>query len=84
MLKVLISLPDQLAARMKTTIPERQRSKIISQLLEAEIIRREQALYECALAVENDHELNADLRAWDITSSDGLVDVKPLKQKGSK
>lgn len=74
--KVLISLPDQLASRMRSTIPERQRSKIITALLESEILRREKALYECALAVENDKALKADLSAWDETISDGLGDVE--------
>lgn len=72
--KVLISLPDQLVSRMKTTIPERQRSKIITALLEAEILRREKALYDCALAVENDVALKADMAAWGETIGDGLRD----------
>lgn len=72
--KVLISLPDQLATRMKATIPERQRSKIVAALLEAEITKREKALYECALAVENDVALKADMTAWDETLTDGLDD----------
>lgn len=72
--KVLISLPDQLVSRMKTTIPERQRSKIITALLESEILRREKALYECALAVENDMALKADMAAWSETIGDGLSD----------
>jgi hypothetical protein len=74
--KVLISLPDQLAIRMKATIPERQRSKIVASLLEAEIIKREKALYECALAVENDAELKADMELWNTTLNDGLDDLK--------
>ena len=74
--KVLISLPDQLVNRMRTTIPERQRSKIITALLEAEILRREKALYECALAVENDKALKADLSLWDATINDGLDDIE--------
>jgi len=70
--KVLISLPDQLASRMRVTIPERQRSKVVVSLLEAEITKREKALYECALAVENDAALKADMAAWEVTIGDGL------------
>lgn len=81
--KVLISLPDQLASRMKATIPERQRSKIVASLLEAEITRREKALYECALAVENDAALKADLAAWEITINDGLDDYEQTTSKGN-
>lgn len=83
MQKVLISLPDQLASRMKAIIPERQRSKIVASLLEAEIIIREKALYECALAVENDISLKTDMAAWDETLNDGLDDYSQPSKKGS-
>jgi metal-responsive CopG/Arc/MetJ family transcriptional regulator len=71
-MKVLISLPDELGARMQAVIPPRQRSKIIAALLEEEIKRRERELYECALAVEQDEQLNAELAEWDVTVGDGL------------
>lgn len=80
MQKVLISLPDQLAIRMRATIPERQRSKIVSTLLEMEVLKREKSLYEIARAVENDAALKADMSAWDVTISDGLNDEDPKKQ----
>jgi hypothetical protein len=72
MRKILISVPGQLAARMKATLPARQRSKIIAHLIEQEIKKREKALYECALAVENDKALNHEMKEWDETSGDGL------------
>lgn len=87
--KVLISLPNQLAARMRATIPARQRSKIITRLIEEEIKKREHALYECAVAVENDNDLNLEMEEWDVTLIDGLNhDNEPLfpakKAKKSK
>jgi len=82
--KILISLPDQLVIRMRTTIPERQRSKIVATLLEAEILKREKSLYECALAVEKDMALKADMAAWNITISDGLSDEEPKIQNSSR
>jgi len=72
MSKVLISIPDDIASRMRTAIPQRQRSKVIVRLIEAEIERREQALYECALAVEKDESLNNEMSDWDLTLQDGL------------
>lgn len=72
--KVLISLPDQLAARMRAIIPQRQRSKVFTHLLEEEIEKRERALYECALAVEKDTALQAEMAEWDVTISDGLAE----------
>jgi hypothetical protein len=71
-MKVLISLPDELAARMQAVIPARQRSRIIAALLEDEIMRRERELYECALAVEQDEQLNAEMAEWDVTVGDGF------------
>lgn len=84
MYKVLVSLPDQLAIRMRITIPDRQRSKIIASLLEKEIVKREKALYECALAVENDEALKTDLAVWDVTLADGLSDDSSKTNKGGK
>ncbi len=72
--KVLISLPDRLATRMKAAIPQRQRSKIIVFLLEKEIEKREKTLYECALLVEKDTALKADMAIWETTIQDGLSD----------
>lgn len=73
--KILISLPTELAARLRAAIPTRQRSKTIVHLLEEEIAKREQALYECALAVENDKKLGKEMKEWDdATLTDGLND----------
>jgi hypothetical protein len=56
---------------MMATIPQRQRSKVIARLLEDEIKKREQELYQAALAVEQDEELNAEMKEWDVTAGDG-------------
>ena len=72
MSKVLISIPDNIASRMRAAIPQRQRSKVIVHLIEAEINRREKALYECAVAVENDAALKSEMEEWDVTLQDGM------------
>lgn len=74
MTKVLISVPEKLVMRMRATIPSRQRSKTITHLIEKEVIRREEALYQCAVAVEKDAALNNEMQEWDITLTDGLDD----------
>ena len=74
MKKILISMPDQLAARMRTAIPARQRSKMITHLIEKEIEKREKALYECAASVEKDIALHHEMKDWDVTLQDGLDD----------
>ena len=70
--KVLISIPDDVASRMRAAIPQRQRSKVIVRLIEAEINKREKALYECAVAVESDSSLNDEMDDWDLTLQDGI------------
>ncbi|MBA2708995.1 MAG: hypothetical protein H0U57_00140 [Tatlockia sp.] len=72
--KLLISIPDNIAHRMRAAIPQRQRSKIIVKLIEKEVERREKALYECALAVEQDAGLNNEMKEWDVTLQNGLKD----------
>jgi hypothetical protein len=70
--KILISVPDQLASRMRATIPQRQRSKVIAHLIEQEIEKRESMLYDCAMAVEGDQALHDEMKEWDVTLNDGL------------
>lgn len=74
MQKILISISDQLACRMRATIPDRQRSKTIAHLIEEEIKKREHSLYTCALAVEKDQALQDEMAEWDVTLKDGLSD----------
>jgi hypothetical protein len=82
--KVLISLPGQLVARMRATIPNRQRSKVITHLIEEEVEKRERTLYECALAVENDNALRQEMDEWNITLHDGLNEDKTISFKSKK
>ncbi len=71
-MKVLISIPDSLYARMKAAIAPKQRSRVIAKLLEDEVAKREQQLYQAALAVEQDEGLNAEMKDWDVTVGDGI------------
>ena len=74
MTKILISLPDNLALRMKAAIQPRQRSLIIARLIEKEIEERENALYQSAMAVEKEESLRKEMQDWDTTLQDGLED----------
>lgn len=85
MQKILISLPDELTARLRATIPARQRSKVITHLIEDEVERRERMLYECAVAVENDKDLQNEMKDWNVTIADGLnEDLSPAKSSKKK
>ena len=72
MQKIIISLPEDLVNRMKTTIPARRRGQVVKELLEKEIRRREEALHECAAAVEKDEALSREMAEWDVTVGDGI------------
>ena len=71
-MKVPVSIPNSLYSRMMATVPPRQRSKLIARLLEDEVEKREQELYRAALAVEQDEELSAEMKDWDVTLGDGI------------
>lgn len=70
--KILISIPDQLASRMRHAIPARSRSAVFVRLIEKEVEKREKLLYEAALAVENDDALHREMDEWNETREDGL------------
>ncbi|HSW69198.1 MAG TPA: hypothetical protein VLI69_03430 [Gammaproteobacteria bacterium] len=74
--KVMFSFPDQLAARMRSAIPSRERSKIAAILFEKEISMREQSLYLCAKELEENKGLRDEMSSWDSEfGEDGLKDV---------
>ena len=75
MYKMLVSIPNELAMRFRVAIPQKQRSKVITNLISQEIEKREKKLYECALAVEKDPKLNNEMLGWDVTLIDGLQEV---------
>ena len=71
-MQVLVHLPDDLADRFKSTVPKRQRSAFIADLLSKAIPEQEDALLKLAMEVENDpgvSELESD---WKVTVGDGL------------
>jgi metal-responsive CopG/Arc/MetJ family transcriptional regulator len=74
MQKILISIPDSLAERVRYSIPTGKRSAVIVRLIEQEVDAREHQLSECALAVEQDQALHEELADWEITIADGLTE----------
>lgn len=70
--KLLISLPHDLASRWKAAVPPRKRSRVLRHLIENEIKRCEQKLYQCAQAVEKDEALAKEMKDWDVTLNDGI------------
>jgi metal-responsive CopG/Arc/MetJ family transcriptional regulator len=73
MQKIMISMPDDLAEKIRWAFPAQQRSKIIAGILSAEIARREQELHEVACQVESEDTLNNEMAEWEeATIEDGI------------
>lgn len=70
--KILVSIPDRLAARMCATIPVRQRNLVVTWLLEGDVTEREQCLSKAAKLVEQDEQLRTEMSEWDVTVADGV------------
>ena len=71
-MKVLVSIPDSFGLRMTAAYRKRQRSKVIAGLLKMKSKKREHKLYKATLAVEQDEELNSEMKDWDVTVGDGI------------
>ena len=74
--KVMFSFPDRLVIRMKASIPQRERSKVIATLLEKEINAREKGLFMRAQMLEESAGLKEEMGTWDNEfGQDGLENV---------
>lgn len=74
---LVLKLPDELVTRFKSMVPNRQRTRVIASLMEAEIRRREKELERVAAEVEADVALKEDMRDWDTTIADGIDEYVP-------
>ena len=67
-----IHLPDDLAARFRATVPARQRSAFVAEMLRRNLPSGDGPLYHIALAVEADATLAREMDDWDGVVGDGL------------
>ncbi|MFC1668024.1 hypothetical protein ACFL1T_01410 [Chlamydiota bacterium] len=72
--RVNFIIPEDVYHTLKVLIPARSRSKLVTRLLKEEIRRKEKALYQVAVEVENDVALNKEMEDWDETVADGAED----------
>ena len=76
MTQLLIHLPDHLAQRFRFLVPAKQRSKYIAHLLEDDLKKQDDDLRLCAMAIEQDDDINQMMSDWDIVSGDGIDEDK--------
>ena len=72
LVRVNFTLPRNVYMSLKASVPERKRSQLVARLIESELAKREDALYEAAKAVEKDKALNREMKDWEMTLDDGL------------
>jgi hypothetical protein len=76
--QLLLRLPDELVRRFRRTVPSRERSLFVQHLLEQALAREgsdDDPLYQAALEVERDTQLNAEMDEWEsATLNDGLAE----------
>jgi hypothetical protein len=72
MTTIHFSLPEEIIHSLNQLVPTEQQDQFVAKALRMALERQEQALYECALAVEQDEELNAELDDWQVTLNDGI------------
>ena len=63
-MRITLSIPDQIARRFQAAVPSRQRSRVVAELLEQELKRKENALEEACLAANRDEELEKEIDEW--------------------
>jgi len=72
MTNVRFSLPEEILHTLQQLIPSDRQDQFVADAIRYALEQQEQALYECALAVEQDEALNAELDDWQITLTDGI------------
>jgi hypothetical protein len=66
------SLQEEIICSLHQLVPADQQDQFVASVLRKALEQQEQALYECALAVEQDEELNAELDDWQTTLTDDI------------
>jgi hypothetical protein len=72
MTTIHFSLPEEIIHSLHQLVPADEQDEFVASVLRKALEQQEQALYECALAVEQDEELNAELDDWQVTLTDGI------------
>lgn len=63
-MRMTLSIPDHVAARFQAAVPPRQRSRLVTSLLENVIEKREDALVAACRAANKDAALEKEIDEW--------------------
>lgn len=63
-MRITLSIPDSVARRFRATVPARQRSRMVTQLLEDALSKEENQLAEACLRANQDSALETEIEEW--------------------
>lgn len=63
-MRITLSIPDPVAKRFQSAIPARQRSRLVTRLIEDELKKKDDALAKACQAANQDAALDAEIDEW--------------------
>lgn len=63
-MRMTLSIPDAVAHRFQAAIPARQRSRLVTRLLEDELARHDDDLAAACRSANSDQTLNKEIEEW--------------------
>lgn len=63
-MRMTLSIPDAVAHRFQAAVPARQRSRLVTRLLEKELAERDNALAAACRAANQDRALVREIDEW--------------------
>lgn len=69
-MRITLSIPDALAHRFQAAVPPRQRSRLVSRLLEASLASHEDTLTAACRSANEDRELEREIYDWQAGNTD--------------
>jgi len=72
-MRITLSIPDTVARRFQAVVPPRQRSRLVTQLLEGKLAELDDALAAACHAANRDKSLVREIEEWQ-SFEDGMED----------
>ena len=63
-MRITLSIPDRIAERFQASVPARQRSKLVTRLLEQELAARDTSLAAACRSANRDKALQGEIDEW--------------------
>ena len=63
-MRITLSIPDPIARRFRAAVPPRHRSRLVAELIEQELAKRDEALAAACIAANSDTALDQEIDDW--------------------